>query len=397
MPQEQSLIFKPEFTRILTALSRRRRFIVTNVVVVTLLATAVSFMLPRWYKGAVSVLPPKNTGLSGLSGLLGGGGSSAASLARQVGALRALGSAPGTSDLYSYIAILKSRSLLERVVRDFDLMTVYDIADRSLEKTILELRSNVDFSVNEEGTLIIEVFDQDAQRAATMANYFAKTLDEFNRELSVREAKSHRSFIEERITRNLADLKSAEERLKEFQQKNGVVAVSEQIQGAVSALAELYATREKKALQVSLLERTVSADNPVLIGAKMELAEMDAKLKTIPDQSVTYLRLYRDFTVQQRLYEVLLPLLEQAKIEEVRNTPTLLVLDEAIVPEKASKPNKKLIVGIFFLLALIVSVAVAWFQENLDRAKATNPAEYERMRSLWKEFVRWPMKKQPGS
>jgi tyrosine-protein kinase Etk/Wzc len=392
MTQEKSSILKPEITKFLSVLSRRRGFIIKNVIAITLLATAVSFLLPQWYKGSVSVLPPKNTGLSGLGGVFGGGGT-ATSLARQVGALRALGSAPGVPDLYSYIAILKSRSLMERVVREFDLLNVYSIPNGSVEKAILELESNVDFSVNEEGTLVIEVYDRDAQRAAAMANFFAKTLDELNRELSVREAKSHRSFIEQRIERNLSDLKSAEEELKKFQQKNGIVAVSEQVQGAVSALAELYVTREKKALEVGLLERTVTAENPVLQTAKLELAELDAKLKNVPEQSVTYLRLYREFTVQQRLYEVLLPILEQARIEEARNTPTLLILDEAIVPEKASKPSKRIIVGVFFIFSLLVSVTVAWLQESLLQARVSNPEEYERLRSLWRELVRWPTKR----
>jgi tyrosine-protein kinase Etk/Wzc len=158
-------------------------------------------------------------------------------------------------------------------------------------------------------------------------------------------------------------------------------------------LAELYVTREKKALEVGLLERTVTAENPVLQTAKLELAELDAKLKNVPEQSVTYLRLYREFTVQQRLYEVLLPILEQARIEEARNTPTLLILDEAIVPEKASKPSKRIIVGVFFIFSLLVSVTVAWLQESLLQARVSNPEEYERLRSLWRELVRWPTKR----
>lgn len=395
MPQEKSSYARSELTKILEILSHWRKFILTNVVMITLLAAAVSFLLPRWYQSSVSVLPPKNTGLSGLGGLIGGMGGSTASLARQLGSLRALGSAPGTPDLYSYIAILKSRTLLERVVKEFDLITIYDVSDHSMEKAVEELGTNVDFKVNEEGTLVIEVQDKDPQRAARMADFFAKTLDELNRELNVREARSHRAFIEQRIDRNLADLKSAEEHLKKFQQKNGMLAVSEQAQGSISAVAELYVTREKKALEVGMLEQIVAPDNPVLLVTKLELKGLDAKLKGMPDQGITYLRLYREFVIQQRLYETLLPLLEQAKIEEIRNTPTLVVLDDAVVPEKASKPKKRIIVAVFFLLSLMVSVGLAWWMDNLEQMKASNAGEYELLRRGWRNLVRSPFRKRP--
>jgi uncharacterized protein involved in exopolysaccharide biosynthesis len=393
MEQENKSSPRSELTKLLEILSRSRKFILTNVVVITVLAAGVSFLLPRWYTSSISVLPPKNSGLSGLSGLLGAAGGSSSSIVRQLGTLRALGSAPGTPDLYSYIAILKSRTLLERVVSEFDLVKVYGISANSTEKTVEELTNNVDFKVNEEGTMIIEVSDQDAQRAARMADFFAKTLDEFNQEINNREARGHRVFIEQRVERNANELRAAEDKLKEFQQKNGMLVVSDQAQGAISAIAELYATREKKAMEVNMLRRIVAPDNPGLGIAQLELNELDNKLKTIPDQGVAYLRLYRDFVIQQKLFETLMPMLEQAKIEENRNTPTLMVLDNAIVPEKASKPKKRIIVAIFFLLSLTVSVALAWSMENLERLKEANPTEYKRLRDNWKALTRLPARK----
>ncbi len=377
------------FSDFIATVSRWKRQIALSVLAVTVVAVGVSFLLPRWYTSSVSLLPPKNPGLSGLGGLLGGVGGAGPSIVRQLGSLRALGAAPGTADLYSYIAILKSRTLLERVVEEFDLITVYGIKKNSILDAVEELLSNVNFVVNEEGTLIIEVADRDPQRAAAMANYFAKVLDEHNRELSVREARGHRQFIEARVEQNLADLKRAEENLKEFQQKHGMVAVSEQAQGSMSALADLYAAREKKALEVNLMKRILGENNPLLISALLELKELDAKLQNVPDQGVAYLRLYREFIVQQRLFETLLPLLEQAKVEENRSTPTLMVLDSAVVPELPSKPRKRIIVLVFFLLSLIVSTSVAVFVSRLERMRATHPAEYDKLLRGWRELFRW--------
>ncbi|MFH0992369.1 MAG: GNVR domain-containing protein [bacterium] len=358
-------------------LSRWKRFIILSVVIITLLSIIVSFLLPKWYASSVTIMPPKNQSTLSMLGL------SSSSLMKQLNPLRGIGSLGQSPDIYSYLAILKSRTLLGHVVKAFDLTKVYDTKDGSLDQAMEELLLNTDIRVSEEGTLRIEVFDKDSSRAPKIAAHFIFVLDELNRELTVREARGNREFIERRVEKNVQDLKMAEEQMKSFQKKYGFVGATEQNTAAISAVADLYAKKEAKELEVDMLEKTLGKSNPQFEFSKLQLLQLEKKLKDVPDIGTNYLRLYRDFAVQQRLYETLLPLLEQAKIEEQRDAPTLLVLDQPSYPELPSKPKKKIIVIIFFILALITSIATVFIIEKIMVIERERPDEYQALLKGW--------------
>lgn len=368
---------------ILYVLGKWRRFIVTNVLVVTVVVAVISLLLPRWYRSTATILPPKNQDLLGMLG------SAASSLTRSIDPLKVLGGGRSSDDFYRYLAIIKSRTLLERVVTKFDLTTVYGIPREESYKAIDELESNINTKVNEEGTLSIEVSDRDSVRAAGIAQYVVQTLDEINQQLGAREARSNREFLEQRVAQTEKDMHASEEALKDFQQKHGFIVPNDKTTEGISAVAELYAKKTLKELEVGLLKRTVGDHDPRLTIAELELSELDNKLKDVPELGVTYLRLYRDFTIQQRIYQTIVPILEQAKIEEQRDTPTLLVLDYPTVPKLAYSPKKKVIVIVFFFITLLISTGVALLMENLQRMKQQRPEEYERLLRGWQELTRW--------
>ena len=129
---------------ILYVLGKWRRFIAINVLVVTVVVAVISLLLPRWYRSTATILPPKNKDLLGFLG-------SAASSLRSIDPLKVLGGGQSSDDFYRYLAIVKSRTLLERVVKEFDLTTVYGIPKEESYKAIDELESNINTKVNEEG------------------------------------------------------------------------------------------------------------------------------------------------------------------------------------------------------------------------------------------------------
>ena len=61
--------------------------------------------------------------------------------------------------------------------------------------------------------------------------------------------------------------------------------------------------------------------------------------------------------IQYKILEFVQPLYEQAKVEEVRNSPSVLVLDEATVPQLKAKPKG----SIYALVALVASMIVGYF------------------------------------
>jgi len=287
-----------------------KKFISLTVLGVTVIAAAASFLLPKLYRSTATILPPKNQDLVGMLA------SGSSSISRSLDPLRALGAGRSSADFYRYLAIIKSRTLLERVVGEFNLAEVYGIPSSELFKAVDELESNINLRVNEEGTFTIEVTDRDPVRVASMARSIVTILDQINQKLGTTEARSNREFLEQRVADNLQEMHKTEEALKDFQEKHGFLIPNDKNTGAISAVAELYVRKTLKELEIGLLKRTVGNDDPRLTMSQVELSEIDKKLEDVPELGVAYLRLYRDFAIQQRVYETLIPILEQARIEE---------------------------------------------------------------------------------
>jgi hypothetical protein len=107
----------------------------------------------------------------------------------------------------------------------------------------------------------------------------------------------------------------------------------------IAPIAELYGVKAKKEVELAILKRGVSSDNPMIHQLEIEIAELNRKLSTFPGVGMESLRLYRDVAIQQKILEFLVPMYEQAKVEEQKDVPVLLTLDHATAPERKVKPN----------------------------------------------------------
>ncbi len=369
-------------------LFKHRTFIFVTVGSVAVLTALISLSLPNWYAARASLLPPKRPG--GLSGMLEGG------LSSLMKNLSGLGRGLGTSEeAYSYLAILQSRTAMEAVVQKFDLVKVYKIKDGSLEKAVRKLSRKAEFDIGSEGNINITVYDRDRQRAADMANYFIEVLNEISVRLGTQEARNNREFVERRYQENLRDLRLAEDSLKAFQQRYGIYALPEQTEAAIKGAAELKGEAIAKEIALRIAERSYGADHPETQSLRLQVAEMNRKLgemkfgtpdwfsdralnlfvpfKDVPELGIEYIRRYREFEIQNKLLEFLLPLYEQAKLEEQKEMPVVLVLDRAVPPERKAKPRRSLLVVIFTALATLFATSAAFLAEIYEREKEHNP------------------------
>ena len=334
-------------------LAKYRVFMVRFVLLCTLGTMIVLLLVPKWYKSTASVFPAEKTDMLGLEGL--------SSLARNFSPGKALSSLAGNEETDRYLAILKSSTVLSAVIERFDLVTLYDYADSryKMDKTTKELLSNVEFAVEDEGNLMISAVDKDPQRAADMANFFVDMLNKTNTELQVQNTRGNRKFIEERYQKNMADLAQAEDSLKAFQQRYGIIAMPEQTEASIKAGAEIAGQLALKEVAVGILRRTQSADNPAVLAAQIETEEFRRKLdemgggagisagkmkifvpfSQVPELGGEYVRRFRDVEIQYKILQFITPLYEQAKVEERRQTPSVLVLDRAQPAERKARPR----------------------------------------------------------
>ncbi len=358
-----------------SVVTKWRKLLVWFVLACTVLAGGLAAISPKWYKSTATVFPAEQTsmfpGLEGISGL-----------SSVLGAGRALSSLTGRgTELDRYMVILKSETALMKVIERFDLTKVYGITAYPREKTMQALLSNTEFESADEGNLAISVFDQDPQRAADMANYFVQVLNEINSSMQGTNAKANREFIEQRVEKCQIDLRVAEDTLKKFQQVSGMIIVPDQSSSSISAVAELYATKARKEVEAAILQRTVGPDNPLYRQTQVELEQFSKKVSEIPAMGIGSLRLYRDVAIQQKILEFLLPVYEQAKMEEKRSTPSVIVLDHAQVAERKAKPKILLYAVLAFVVSMVLSVFIIFLREGVSRLRAVQP---ERFDQIWK-------------
>jgi uncharacterized protein involved in exopolysaccharide biosynthesis len=357
------------------------------------LAVVIALVSPKWYKATASVFPAEKTDMfAGLEGL--------SSLVRNISPSRSLTALAGSPEMERYLAILNSESALLKVIDRFNLTKVYDITDYPREKTIKELLSNAEFEIAEEGHLQITVYDRDPHRAADMANYFVRVLNETNSELQVKNARANRQFIEARYNKNLVDLRAAEDSLKFFQTEHGVVALPAQVEASIKAMAEIYGKMEVRDVELNVLRRTLASSHPSVVAAQIELSAMREKIRELntgsgkskgdvkvlipfkqaPELGAEYVRLYRDVEIQYKILQVVTPLFEQSKVEEQRATPSVIVLDSALVPERKAKPKASIYGLLTMVVSIMVVLSIVFTIEGVRKIKTMNPS---RVASLW--------------
>lgn len=370
---------------------RRRKFVTRFVLLVTVGTTIIALLMPKWYKSAASIFPAERAdlfgGLEGVSSLVKNFTSPG----------KALSSLGGPSEADRYLAILKSGTVMSAVIQKFDLVHVYNITSYPIENTVKELLGNVEFSVEPEGNLTITVYDKNPQRAADMVNYFVEMLNKTNTELQVQSARGNRQFIGDRYEKNLVDLRAAEDSLKAFQQRHGIIALPEQTEASIKAAAEITGKLASMEVHAAILRRTLAPDNPSVAAAQIEIEELHRKLtdmnlgrglgkddmkvfvpfKEVPELGAEYLRRYREVEIQYKILQFILPMYEQAKVEERRETPSVVVLDRGGPAERKSRPKVTLYALIALVGSLLVSFIVILLMELHERVKAGYSDQYD--------------------
>ncbi len=390
------------FYEFMTITIRHRWFLIWFVFVMTLGFTVYALLAPKWYRATASILPAENTDLlSSLSGL--------SSLAKGFSAskgLAALTSRNSESD--KYLAILKSQTVTDDVIKKFDLRKEYDYENDYYEKVVKEWQSNSALEIQDEGNLTISIYDKNPQKAADIANYLVDKLNEINTALGVRNAKANRDFVEKRYLQSISDINNLETGMKKFQEKYGVIAVPEQLKATVESMSKIYVDLYKKEVEFNVLKQTYGSDHPMTANAKIEVSELQKKInqlnagtdasqkevkllipfKEAPELGNEYLKIYRNLEIQYKILEFIQPLYEQAKIEEVRNTPSVLVLDKAYPPDRKAKPKGTIYALVSFVSSLLVGFFLIFVNELFRKMKANDPERHNYIFSQLKADLR---------
>jgi tyrosine-protein kinase Etk/Wzc len=375
----------------LIILVKHKKLIIAITFGAALITTIICLIITPTFEAVTAILPPQQSSSSTaqlLSQMGGAGG-----LAGAVG-----GALGGQTPSELYVGFLKSTTVLDRIIDRFDLMKLYDVSYREAARKEL-LDDVLDASANKDnGIITLTIEDKDPKRAADMANAFVAELKRLTKGLSVTEAAQRRLFFDEQVKDAKISLTKAEEAMKSFQEKTGVVDTSEQAKAVIEGFAALSAQIAAKEVELKVMKTYSTPNNPdlqkeeeALGGLKAELNKLEVKNKgahdpiiptiKIPELATEYARRLRDVTFNETLFELLSKQYEAAKIDEAKDAAVIQVIDRALPPTKKAKPKTVLLVAVAACGGFFLSVMSAFLMEYKERA-SKDPKTKEKFETL---------------
>jgi tyrosine-protein kinase Etk/Wzc len=361
---------------LLIILHRRRRFVFFFTVGAVVLAAAAVLLIPSRYTAETAILPPgQNSSMS--SALMGQLGSSGA-LASAAGASLGIKN-PGDM----YVSLLRSRTVEDWVIQRFGLAAMYRATKLSDARRELEGRSTVTLGIKD-GLIRIDVSDRDPITAAEIANGYVEAFRKLSANLAITEASQRRVFFEQQLLDANQNLAASEEAMKRTEQSTGVLQVDSQARSLIESAAILRGQIVAKEVQLQGMRSYATEDNPQMVTAGQQLAELKTQLATlagtdqnpgsdfivskgnIPEAGMEYIRKLRDVKYYETITELIAKQFEMAKLDEARQGAVIQVVDVAVPPDRRSYPKRAITIIASTMLAFITAcgwcIAAAGFQ-----------------------------------
>ena len=381
---------------LLAWLGEGKRAIAAAVLAAAAAALAVALLLPEIFTARTTLLPPGAQQQSG----------SAAALAA-LGSLGGLagGLAAKTPDEL-YVALVRSDSVQRVLAREFELQQRWDA--RSFEQLRKVFPNFVRVSADKKSGLIaVEVDDRDPKFAADLANAHVREVTRLLGRLAVSEAQLRRAFFGQQLEETKERLVQAEQKLREVQEKSGVIVLDKQAEALISGAAAIRARIAEREVMLKVLRNSATEANPEvqrlaseLRALRTELARMesaggsrqpsgstvDIPVGSLPGAAIDYVRARRELKLQETLLESMLRQFEIAKLDEAKEGPVLQQVDVALPPDRKSKPARAMIVLGGVLAALVLASVVVVWRRYAALRRDTDPearAAWQRMRSAW--------------
>lgn len=364
---------------LLIVLAERKRIILLFTAASAILAIIVSLVLPPRYTATLTLLPPQQNSTMGtvLASQLGSMGGAAAFAGGSLGL-------KNPNDMY--VAMFKSRTVEDAMVEHFGLMREYNSRYISDARKSFDHNATVE-ATGKDGLIHISVEDRDPRRAADLANGYVDQFRSLSKKLAITEAGQRVLFFKQQLDEAKDNLASAEEALKETEQRTGLIQLDSQARALIESGAALRAEIAATEVQIQGMQTYATGQNAQLVQAQRELDSMRGQLAKlggsedsasggiivpkgrVPAASLEYVRKVRDVKYCETIFDIIARQFEVAKLDEAKQGALIQVVDAAIPPEVRTSPKRGIIVILATLVGMIIGILVALLQTALRRMK----------------------------
>jgi len=364
-------------------LAKHKKLILGAPIIAAIVAAVYSLFQPNIYTADTQILPPQQQ-------------SSASAMLSQLGALGGMAGAAGIKNPNdTYIAMLKSRTLQDNMIRRFKLRDIYKTTTPGSTRGVLSGATKV--NVGKDGIIGIYVDDRNPQRAAMLANGYVDELQRLTQIFAVTEASQRRLFFEKQLLQAKQNLGDAEVSLKKLQENTGIIQLDAQAQQLIGTAAGLKAQIAMKEVELGAMRTFATGNNPdyirtqqMLDGLRAQVAKLETgtvATSDVPETGLEYMRKVRDLKYAETIYEMLSKQFEMAKIDEAKESSVIQVLDKAVPPEQKSKPKRSMTVLIAALVVGFLTILCVFIIDVMQNAKKNSESQAQ-LQNL-RKHLRW--------
>ena len=371
-----------DFFELIRLIIRNRKFIIIFVAVVSVAAVIYSLVTPQIWRSTAtfyvigdqtSSLPFNIEGLSGLTaGLMG---------------------TTNSQNAISAVIAMNSRQFSEKVIRHFNLIDYYKITTKDSLKAMdsalkmLHTKTMKIGSDPETGLVTVSADTKDKKLSRDIVNYYLQQLDIYNREEKITRGKMNREFLEARVNETRAEIDSLLLALKDFQQRHNAVDIEAQTSSLIKSYSDIIATKMSTDIELELARKNYAENSPIVLELKdrsealaKQIRQLEAgkeplkpryliDIGSLPDLATQYAQLKMNLEIKTKVYEFLYPQYEAAKLEELKDLPTLDILDTPREAGLRVRPKRAVMCIIAFALAVVASIIIVLIKNALELNK----------------------------
>ena len=245
-----------DLKKLFSLMIEKKKIVIAIIVVCTLIATIVAFVLPKSYQ-STTLVRVKSNNISSMAGY--------AAMAAEFGIAIGEGSS-GSPE--SYIELMKSREVLEPIIAELDLpdedkekLTVAGFAKKNLEVT----------NIKKTDLITIAAYGKTPEEAQMISQGVADNFLALMTKLNKEDNSSVLKFLDERIKIAKEEMETAENKLQAYQQEHKIYAPDEQAKAIITNLNTYDTT-------IAQLQAQSEGDSAKLAGVTSQLEQQNASL-----------------------------------------------------------------------------------------------------------------------
>ena len=311
-----------------------------------ILAAIAAYVIPPSYDATVRFLPPENKEVTSLSLL------------------------PTRSQGDHFLGLVSSRTVQDDVIEHQHLKEYFHAKNASDARTRLKGISKI--VTDKDQFVSVTVRAREPETAVRIANEYLEALYRLTSQIAAKEAKHRSEFYEVSLEEERDKLAEAEEALKKAQQETGMVLPEAQVRLSLNSIAQLKQQIATDEAQLAAVLTGGTEQNPQVIRLRSEIASLNGQVERLqqktggqgasvssgqllPALSMEVERRTRDVKFHETLLQILFRQFENAHVDQ-SYTPSVQLVEKAVLPDYKSWPPRKLMMALGFFLGGLVGL-----------------------------------------